>query len=356
MGNGQSDSSLPVGSALAFAGNETTLQQLDGWLPCDGRALNQQIFAALFAAIRYANGGNGSTSFNLPDYRGYFLRGVSYDSGRDPDANTRTAPASLGHSGNKPGSIQAFATGQPSTPFGLTISHLPTSSKTVNDGSLLHNPMAKWNSGSITVSFEGGARETRPRNKYVYFIIKSSTKTALGHEVAIPVGTVVPFAGANTSGLGDQWLLCNGSILDSTASQNQALFAAIGIIHGGNGKPNFYLPEYRGYFLRGVSGDTSNDPDAEQRLPAQPKLPPDQQGASRNNVGSLQYEDTAQAKNKFMVSVPHLPTSHMKVDPVSGNTNSRWSEVSQHLTGPNNGGGNESRPINAYVDWYIKAH
>lgn len=356
MSNSQIGPLLPVGSVLVFAGNETTLQQLEGWFPCDGRELNQQIFTALFAAIRYANGGDGSNSFKLPDYRGYFLRGVSQDSGRDPDAITRTAPASLGNAGNKPGSVQAFASGPPSKPFVLTIPHLPTSSRKVNDGSLLQNHMAKWNSGSTDVAFEGGAKETRPRNKYVYFIIKSSTKTALGNEVAIPVGTVVPIAGANTSGLGDQWLLCNGSILDSTLTQNQSLYSAIGIIHGGNGKPNFYLPDYRGFFLRGVSGQTTNDPNAAERLAAQPKLPPDQQGASGNNIGSLQYEDTAQAKNKFMVRALHLPTSQMKVDPVSGYTNSKWAELSQHLNGPSSGGGNESRPINAYVDWYIKAY
>jgi hypothetical protein len=69
----------------------------------------------------------------------------------------------------------------------------------------------------------------------------------------------------------------------------------------------------------------------------------------------LQYEDTAQATNKFVANVPHLPTSEMKVDPVSGRTNSKWETPSQHLTAPNSGGGSESRPINAYVDWYIKS-
>lgn len=354
--NSQTGSSLPVGSVLAFAGNETNLQKLEGWLPCDGSELNNQAFSQLFAAIRYANGGNGSTSFKLPDYRGYFLRGVDQGTGRDPDASTRKPPASLGNWGDNPGSVQTYATAPPSKPFSLSIPHLPTSSRKVNDGSLLQNHMAKWNSGSTDISFGGGAKETRARNKYVYFIIKATSKTALGNEVAVPVGAVIPIAGTNTSSLGNQWLLCDGRMLDSTQSANQSLYAAIGVIHGGNGNPNFYLPEYRGFFLRGVSGQTTNDPDAALRLVPQKSLPPGQQGASGNNVGSLQYDSTAQANNKFMVRVSHLPTSQMKVDPVDGYTNSKWSELPAHQNGPNSGGGNESRPINAYVDWYIKAN
>lgn len=42
--NSQTGASLPVGSVLAFAGNETNLPQLEGWLPCDGRELKNQVF------------------------------------------------------------------------------------------------------------------------------------------------------------------------------------------------------------------------------------------------------------------------------------------------------------------------
>jgi microcystin-dependent protein len=42
-----------------------------GWLLCDGAAVSRATYAALFAAIGTSAGaGNGSTTFNVPDYRG----------------------------------------------------------------------------------------------------------------------------------------------------------------------------------------------------------------------------------------------------------------------------------------------
>lgn len=42
-----------------------------GWLLCDGSAVSRVTYAALYAAVGVAFGaGDGSTTFNLPDYRG----------------------------------------------------------------------------------------------------------------------------------------------------------------------------------------------------------------------------------------------------------------------------------------------
>lgn len=63
---------VPAGSVQAFAG---TTPPTD-WLICDGRAVSRTVYADLFAAIGIAHGqGDGSATFNLPDYRGQFLRG-----------------------------------------------------------------------------------------------------------------------------------------------------------------------------------------------------------------------------------------------------------------------------------------
>lgn len=40
------------------------------------------------------------------------------------------------------------------------------------------------------------------------------------------------------------WALCNGQLLP--INQNQALFALLGTMYGGNGKTNFALPDLRG--------------------------------------------------------------------------------------------------------------
>lgn len=48
-----------------------------GWLACDGSAVNRVTYAALFAAIGTTYGaGDGSTTFNVPDCRGVFVRGA----------------------------------------------------------------------------------------------------------------------------------------------------------------------------------------------------------------------------------------------------------------------------------------
>lgn len=63
---------IPAGSILPFAANSTP----GGWLLCDGSAVSRATYSRLFSAIGVAWGpGNGSTTFNLPDFRGKTLFG-----------------------------------------------------------------------------------------------------------------------------------------------------------------------------------------------------------------------------------------------------------------------------------------
>lgn len=56
-----------------------------GWLKANGAAVSRTTYAALFAAIGTTYGvGDGSTTFNLPDARGEFIRG--FDDGRGIDS------------------------------------------------------------------------------------------------------------------------------------------------------------------------------------------------------------------------------------------------------------------------------
>ncbi|MFT4344574.1 phage tail protein [Bartonella bacilliformis] len=55
-----------------------------GWLVCDGKEYQRDAYPALFTAIGEVWGkGDGKTTFNVPDFRGMFLRGL--DSGREID-------------------------------------------------------------------------------------------------------------------------------------------------------------------------------------------------------------------------------------------------------------------------------
>ena len=101
--------SAPIGTIIGFTGemskeNEENLKR-QGWLLCDGRHLSQTEYKELFKRIGRAWGGDIST-FNLPDFQGVFLRGVSGKSNRDPDSANRIAIKNGGNTGNKVGSYQ----------------------------------------------------------------------------------------------------------------------------------------------------------------------------------------------------------------------------------------------------------
>ncbi|MFT9848535.1 phage tail protein [Aneurinibacillus sp. REN35] len=51
------------------------------WLPCDGRALNINEYQALYSLIGVTYGGNGTTTFNLPDLRGRVPVGMGQQPG-----------------------------------------------------------------------------------------------------------------------------------------------------------------------------------------------------------------------------------------------------------------------------------
>lgn len=70
------NSGVPAGAVMAFAMNSVPT----GWLRANGASISTGgVNAALFAAIGYEYGGSGG-SFNLPDLRGYFVRGSGTNS------------------------------------------------------------------------------------------------------------------------------------------------------------------------------------------------------------------------------------------------------------------------------------
>ena len=74
-----------------------------GYLECNGAAVSRTTYAALFAIIGTTYGtGNGSSTFNIPDLRGEFVRGFDNgkgtDSGRSIASSQGSANLSHGHS------------------------------------------------------------------------------------------------------------------------------------------------------------------------------------------------------------------------------------------------------------------
>lgn len=154
----------------------------------------------------------------------------------------------------------------------------------------------------------------------------------------LPAGTILAFAGPS---LPTGFLLCNG------ASVNKALFpdlfAAIGTSWGGDGIPNFNLPDLRGQFLRGWSNGSGVDPDAGGRTALQTG------GAIGDNVGSYQ----AHALQQHTHTYTRRETKWTTTD---GNTNVWRNDAPYESSGANgaNVSGNETRPKNAAVNYIIK--
>lgn len=65
---------LPVGTVIAIANNTPKIP--DGFLLCNGAAVEREKYKKLFEVIGTTYGaGDNTTTFNLPDFRGCFLRG-----------------------------------------------------------------------------------------------------------------------------------------------------------------------------------------------------------------------------------------------------------------------------------------
>jgi len=156
---------IPPGSYYGYAGLEASIPA-NGWLVCDGRAVSRTTYANLFTAIGTLYGsGDFSTTFNVPDLRGRFLRGVdattfSGDAGRDPGEASRT-PAGTG-TASQPGSTQLDAIGSHSH-------RIPTQA-----GGSGASIQSSGDSPVYTQSTEttGGA-ETTVKNMYCLYIIKT---------------------------------------------------------------------------------------------------------------------------------------------------------------------------------------
>lgn len=89
--NVYADASNPPGAVSMFAQASAP----PGWLICDGSAISRTTYAALFSAIGTTYGsGDGSTTFNIPDARGYFPRDWDDGAGRDSGRAIGTTQAS----------------------------------------------------------------------------------------------------------------------------------------------------------------------------------------------------------------------------------------------------------------------
>lgn len=177
---------IPVGAVMPYPIDTVPA----GWLHCNGQSVARADYPALFAKIGYKYGGSGA-SFNLPDYRGEFLRGDEYGRGTDPDVGSRTDRGdgtTGGEVGTKQGGqVQSHAHSASSGAAGAHT-HTTNGHSTFTFPVQVGGPLATFlvgvgnNTAGHTLSSAGnhvhpitvnaaGGYETRPRNVSVMWIM-----------------------------------------------------------------------------------------------------------------------------------------------------------------------------------------
>lgn len=160
-------------------------------VPCDGRAISRSTYSSLFSLIGTQFGsGDGSTTFNIPDYRGLFLRGWDGGSGRDSGrtygsiqnsgvpTHTHTFSGNTGymsdHASHSHGYTRAYIDssypvvgGQPGVPGIRSYNNQTTSSVNTD-----HTHSFSGTTSSPSSNVYQNINEVRPVNSTCYYLIR----------------------------------------------------------------------------------------------------------------------------------------------------------------------------------------
>ncbi|MDG4718085.1 MULTISPECIES: phage tail protein [Thalassospira] len=153
---------VPIASIHAFASQIVP----SGYLVCDGSEVSRIEYSDLFAAIGTVWGtGDGTSTFNLPDLRGEFVRGLDLERGVDAGRVLGTSQgdefsAHDHKNGIAEDALNLFV-------YGGSTEDLPGAATSTTDAE------------GHAIAYQGltsseGGSETRPRNIAVVFAIKAS--------------------------------------------------------------------------------------------------------------------------------------------------------------------------------------
>lgn len=154
---------LPVGMICMFP----VLGIPDGWIPCDGKKHDKRSLPDLFNVIGYnysvLKTGN---DFQVPDYRGLFVRGVDYKRS-DEASHTFLDPS---EARNLDGTVQNDEFKSHTHPMNGSGVTGPEGGKIEGFGDAAPG-IDNYNMASISILNSGGA-ETRPKNVVALYCIK----------------------------------------------------------------------------------------------------------------------------------------------------------------------------------------
>lgn len=166
-------------------------------------------------------------------------------------------------------------------------------------------------------------------------------KTTLLRKQVTPTGAIEQLAGDTVP---SGYLFCDGSIVN--IADYPRLYTVIGTAHGygNNDGLTFHLPDLRGRFLRGTDEGAGRDGDAGVRTPG------NLGGNSGDAVGTVQNDDIGSHTHTYRRS----PNQNADYDGVAGSDRELGNKG--EITGTSDpAGGADTRPINLYVKYIIKA-
>ena len=140
------------------------LSSIEGCLLCDGAEVSRINYAKLFAKIGTTFGeGDGETTFNLPDYRGCFLRGLGGNS--ELDFATTQLDQLQGHSHNFDIRQDVYGSGDGASV--QTTNGVDEGLRYNSPDFHIYEPITYGEYGEVRIG-----TETRPINKAINFFIK----------------------------------------------------------------------------------------------------------------------------------------------------------------------------------------
>lgn len=171
---------------------------------------------------------------------------------------------------------------------------------------------------------------------------------------AVPVGAIIIFPGEILQQTGNltgaitdlrymPWMICDGTSL--RIAEYPDLHRVIGTLYGSSGDGSFNLPDYRGYFLRGV--------DLQKNLDHDQRKPPAGQAADPQGVGSTQEDALRDHEHQLtMNSKPILlgtqGTEFLEAPNSQSNTGNIVPKSDVRVSDT------ETRSVNISVNWLIR--
>ena len=176
---GELAAGVPVGTILTFGASTPP----SGFLECNGSAISRSTYASLFSILSTTHGaGDGSSTFNIPDLRGQFVRG--WDNSAGVDASRTFGSTQTDQNKNHThttdsvtltGGIRKISEG-----FGSYGSASGVFTKTADGTNTITGSSSTSPVGGVdfdgthshTISSSGGGTEARPKNVALMYIIK----------------------------------------------------------------------------------------------------------------------------------------------------------------------------------------